>query len=106
MLAVSGQLNLKMYGRGFDLFDKRGGLSGFEPVETFIPANQRRMIYAPQSPARTRSRLRCLRCPDAGQSTALRRRVHHSDSGAESVQQPLHARAIRCLRRPGEEECR
>ncbi|HEY6170155.1 MAG TPA: PSD1 and planctomycete cytochrome C domain-containing protein, partial [Verrucomicrobiae bacterium] len=32
MLAVSGRLNLKMYGRGFNLFDKRGGLSGFTPV--------------------------------------------------------------------------
>jgi hypothetical protein len=45
MLAVSGRLNLKMYGRGFDLFDKRGGLSGFAPVEIFTPDNQRRMIY-------------------------------------------------------------
>ena len=35
MLAVSGQLNLQMYGRGFDLFDQRGGLSGFKPIETF-----------------------------------------------------------------------
>jgi hypothetical protein len=33
MLAVSGRLNLKMYGRGYNLFDQRGGLSGFTPVE-------------------------------------------------------------------------
>ncbi|OYW15879.1 MAG: hypothetical protein B7Z55_14675, partial [Planctomycetales bacterium 12-60-4] len=34
MLAVSGRLNLQMYGRGFNLFDQRGGLSGFDPIET------------------------------------------------------------------------
>ena len=35
MLLVGGSLILKTGGRGFDLFDIRGGLSGFKPVESF-----------------------------------------------------------------------
>lgn len=73
MLTVSGQLNLKMYGRGFDLFDKRGGLSGFKPVETFKPENQRRMIYAHKVRRETAAVFGAFDCPDAGQSTAVRR---------------------------------
>lgn len=73
MLAVSGKLNLTMYGRGFDLFDKRGGLSGFKPVETFKPENQRRMIYAHKVRREPETVFGAFDCPDAGQSTALRR---------------------------------
>ena len=73
MLAVSGQLNLQMYGRGYDLFDKRGGLSGFNPVETFNAGNQRRMIYAHKVRRETETVFGAFDCPDAGQSTALRR---------------------------------
>jgi mono/diheme cytochrome c family protein len=73
MLAVSSQLNLKMYGRGFDLFDKRGGLSGFAPVETFTQVNQRRMIYSHKVRREPETVFGAFDCPDAGQSTALRR---------------------------------
>ena len=73
MLAVSGQLNLKMYGRGYNLFDKRGGLSGFDPVETFTPDNQRRMIYAHKVRREPETVFGAFDCPDAGQSTAIRR---------------------------------
>ncbi|MBK8094555.1 MAG: PSD1 domain-containing protein [Verrucomicrobiaceae bacterium] len=73
MLAVSGKLNFTMYGRGFDLFDKRGGLSGFKPVETFKPENQRRMIYAHKVRREPETVFGAFDCPDAGQSTALRR---------------------------------
>lgn len=73
MLAVSGQLNLTMYGRGFDLFDKRGGLSGFKPVEILTTANQRRMIYAHKVRREPEAVFGAFDCPDAGQSTALRR---------------------------------
>ena len=72
MLAVSGQLNLTMYGRGFDLFDKRGGLSGFNPVEKFAPENQRRMIYAHKVRREPDAVFGAFDCPDAGQSTATR----------------------------------
>jgi hypothetical protein len=73
MLAVSGKLNFTMYGRGFDLFDKRGGLSGFKPVEIFKPENQRRMIYAHKVRREPETVFGAFDCPDAGQSTALRR---------------------------------
>jgi hypothetical protein len=73
MLAVSGLLNSEMYGRGFDLFDKRGGLSGFQPVEKLEPANQRRMIYAHKVRRETEAVFGAFDCPDAGQSTARRR---------------------------------
>ena len=73
ILTVSGALNLQMHGRGFDLFDKRGGLSGFKPVEKFTPANQRRMIYAHKVRRESEAVFGAFDCPDAGQSTALRR---------------------------------
>ncbi len=73
MLAISGQLNLKMHGRGYDLFDKRGGLSGFNPVETSTPENQRRMIYAHKVRREPETVFGAFDCPDAGQSTAARR---------------------------------
>lgn len=72
MLAVSGKLNPKMYGRGFDLFDKRGGLSGFKPVEVSTPENQRRMIYAHKVRREPEAVFGAFDCPDAGQSTAVR----------------------------------
>jgi mono/diheme cytochrome c family protein len=72
MLAVSGKLNLRMYGRGFDLFDKRGGLSGFKPIEESTPENQRRMIYAHKVRREPEAVFGAFDCPDAGQSTAVR----------------------------------
>lgn len=73
MLAISGQLNVKMYGRGYDLFDKRGGLSGFNPVETSTLENQRRMIYAHKVRREPEAVFGAFDCPDAGQSAAARR---------------------------------
>ena len=73
MLAVSGGLNLAMYGRGYDLFDKRGGLSGFKPVEVSTPDNQRRLIYAHKVRREREAVFGAFDCPDAGQSTARRR---------------------------------
>ncbi|MEN9678409.1 MAG: hypothetical protein RIS76_4305 [Verrucomicrobiota bacterium] len=73
MLAVSGRLNPVMYGRGFDLFDKRGGLSGFKPVESFTADGLRRMIYAHKVRREREAVFGAFDCPDAGQSTAQRR---------------------------------
>lgn len=73
MLAVSGQLDLKMHGRGFDLFRERGGLSGFAPVETLTAENKRRMIYAHKVRREPEAVFGAFDCPDAGQSTAIRR---------------------------------
>ena len=73
MLAVSGRLDLNMFGRGFDLFDKRGGLSGFKPVESFTGDGLRRMIYAHKVRREREAVFGSFDCPDAGQSTARRR---------------------------------
>lgn len=73
MLAVSGELDLRMYGRGFDLFNNRGGLTGFIPVETFGPEGLRRMIYSHKVRREREAVFGAFDCPDAGQSTARRR---------------------------------
>lgn len=73
MLAVSGRLNLQMYGRGYNLFAQRGGLSGFTPIEQLTAENQRRMIYAHKVRRETEAVFGAFDCPDAGQSTAQRR---------------------------------
>ena len=73
MLAVCGRLDLKMHGRGFDLFDKRGGLTGFTPVESFTGEGLRRMIYAHKVRREREAVFGAFDCPDAGQSTARRR---------------------------------
>ena len=72
-LQVAGILNLKMFGRGFDLFDKRGGLSGFQPIESFSGDGLRRMIYAHKVRREREAVFGAFDCPDAGQSTARRR---------------------------------
>ncbi len=73
MLWVSGQLNLSMGGRGFDLFNNRGGLSGFKPVETYSGAGLKRMVYAHKVRREREAVFGAFDCPDAGQSTARRR---------------------------------
>ncbi|MFT5299996.1 MAG: mono/diheme cytochrome c family protein [Mariniblastus sp.] len=73
ILAVSGQLDLKMFGRGYNLFDKRGGLSGFQPVEQFSGEGLRRMIYAHKIRRERDAIFGAFDCPDAGQSTPRRR---------------------------------
>lgn len=73
ILAISGRLNLTMGGRGFDLFDKRGGLSGFQPVEVFEQEGLRRMIYAHKVRRETDAVFGAFDCPDGGQSAPRRR---------------------------------
>jgi mono/diheme cytochrome c family protein len=73
MLSVSGRLNLAMGGRGFDLFNNRGGLSGFQPVESYSGDGLRRMIYAHKVRREREAVFGAFDCPDAGQSTARRR---------------------------------
>ncbi len=73
ILAVSGQLNLKTGGPGFDLFQSRGGLSGFPPVENFAGEGLRRMIYAHKIRMEPDSIFGAFDCPDAGQSVSRRR---------------------------------
>jgi Protein of unknown function (DUF1553)/Protein of unknown function (DUF1549)/Planctomycete cytochrome C len=73
MIAVSGQLDPSTGGPGFDLFDKRGGLTGFEPIESFTKGGLRRMIYAHRVRREREAVFGAFDCPDAGQSTSRRR---------------------------------
>jgi hypothetical protein len=72
MLAVSGRLDLKAGGPGFDLFTARGGLSGFPPVTKFKGEGLRRMIYAHKIRMEPDSVFGAFDCPDAGQSVSRR----------------------------------
>jgi hypothetical protein len=73
MLAVSGKLDVRMYGRGFNLFNQRGGLSGFIPVESFSGDGLRRMIYSHKVRREPEAVFGAFDCPDAGLSTSRRR---------------------------------
>ncbi len=72
MLAVSGRLNLTEGGPGFNLFEQRGGLSGFTPIESFTDDGLRRMIYAHKVRRERDAVFGAFDCPDAGQSTPRR----------------------------------
>jgi len=63
---MSGRLNLKMGGPGFDFFKTRGGLSGFPPVEEFTADELRRMIYAHKIRMEPVPVFGAFDCPDAG----------------------------------------
>ena len=73
LLASSGQLNRLRGGPGFDLFDRRGGLSGFEPIEDVTPAGARRMVYAHRVRRERDAVFGAFDCPDGGQSVDRRR---------------------------------
>ncbi|NQV25829.1 MAG: DUF1553 domain-containing protein [Rhodopirellula sp.] len=72
MLAVSGELNLKMGGPGFNFFKTRGGLSGFPEVDEFGPEEMRRMIYSHKIRMERVPVFGAFDCPDAGQATPAR----------------------------------
>jgi hypothetical protein len=72
MLAVSGELNLKMGGPGFNFFKSRGGLDGFPPVEQFTADELRRMVYAHRVRREPVPVFGAFDCPDNGQSMPRR----------------------------------
>ncbi len=72
LLQVSGKLNLKMGGSGFNFFKSRGGLSGFPPVTDFDENGFRRMIYAHKIRMESVPVFGAFDCPDAGQPTPVR----------------------------------
>lgn len=72
ILAINGNLNLEMGGRGYNLFNQRGGLSGFTPIETFDKNGLRRMIYAHKVRRERDAIFGAFDCPDGGQSAPQR----------------------------------
>lgn len=73
LLSISGHLHFKMGGKGFNLFDKRGGLTGFNPIETFKADGLRRLIYAHKVRRERDPVFGTFDCPDGGQSMPRRR---------------------------------
>ena len=73
ILAINGQLDRSMGGPGYDQFDKRGGLSGFRPVERYRGEGLRRMIYAHKVRRERDAIFGAFDCPDGGQSAPQRR---------------------------------
>ncbi|QDT08503.1 PSD1 and planctomycete cytochrome C domain-containing protein [Planctomycetes bacterium K23_9] len=67
ILQASGKLNSQMGGRGFNLFQQRGGLSDYKPLETFDHEGWRRMIYAHKIRMQSVDVFGTFDCPDAGQ---------------------------------------
>jgi hypothetical protein len=74
MLQVSGELNLQAGGPGFSFFGSRGGLNGFPPIESFTPAEMRRMVYSHRVRMEAVPVFGAFDCPDAGQSMPRRGR--------------------------------
>ena len=74
ILSISGKLNLKKGGRGFDFFNQRGGLSDYHPKETFEEDGWRRMIYAHKVRMQSVDIFGAFDCPDAGQMKPRRTR--------------------------------
>lgn len=72
ILAISGNLNLKQGGPGFNFFKTRGGLSGFPEVEEFTSNELRRMIYAHKIRMEPVPIFGAFDCPDAGLPTPRR----------------------------------
>ncbi|PQO25808.1 hypothetical protein C5Y96_23670 [Blastopirellula marina] len=73
ILSINENLNLEMGGPGFSLFDKRGGLSGFSPIESFEKDGLRRMIYSHRVRRERDPVFGAFDSPDYGQSTPRRR---------------------------------
>ncbi len=74
ILQVSGKLNLAAGGRGFSLFNQRGGLADYKPKETFDESGWRRMVYAHRVRMIPVDIFGAFDCPDAGQMKPKRTR--------------------------------
>jgi hypothetical protein len=75
ILAVSGTLDLRMGGRGFDLFQPNSNyVKVYLPKTEFGPAEWRRMIYQAKPRMRLDDTFGAFDCPDAGQ-VAPRRNI-------------------------------
>ena len=75
ILAVSGNLDLTMFGPGFDLFEPNSNyVKVYTPKKTFGPAEWRRMIYQSKPRMQLDDIFGNFDCPDAGQIAPRRSR--------------------------------
>ncbi|MBQ16197.1 MAG: hypothetical protein CMJ65_03630 [Planctomycetaceae bacterium] len=75
ILAVSGKLNLRMYGPGFDFYDNPGNTFGdYVAKEEFTEAGWRRMIYGTRIRLQRPGVFGAFDCPDGGRMAPKRSR--------------------------------
>ncbi len=75
ILAVSGKLNLQMYGPGFDFYDNPGNSFGdYVAKEEFTAAGWRRMIYGTRIRLQRPGVFGAFDCPDGGRMAPKRSR--------------------------------
>lgn len=75
MLAVSGKLDLKMGGPGFDLFEPNNNyVKVYNSKQEFGPAEWRRMVYQSKPRMQLDDTFGAFDCPDAGQIAPKRNR--------------------------------
>ncbi|EDY18869.1 protein of unknown function DUF1549 [Chthoniobacter flavus Ellin428] len=73
ILAVSGKLDLRMGGPGFDLFESNDNyVKVYTPRKEFGPAEFRRMVYQSKPRVQLDDVFGAFDCPDAGQITPRR----------------------------------
>jgi hypothetical protein len=73
ILAVSGKLDLRMGGPGFDLFEPNTNyVKVYTPKKTFGPAEWRRLIYQSKPRMQLDDTFGAFDCPDGGQITPKR----------------------------------
>jgi len=75
ILAVSGALDRRMGGPGFDLFEPNDNyVKVYTPKRTFGPAEWRRLVYQTRPRMRPDDTFGAFDCPDAGQTAPSRTR--------------------------------
>lgn len=75
ILAVSGNLDLSMFGPGFDLFEANANyVKVYTPKKTFGPPEWRRMVYQSKPRMQLDDVFGTFDCPDAGQIAPRRPR--------------------------------
>ncbi len=75
ILQVSGKLDLRMGGPGFDLFEPNGNyVKVYTPKKEFGPAEWRRMVYMTKPRMRLDDTFGAFDCPDGGQIAPRRNR--------------------------------
>ena len=100
ILFVSGELNLKMGGPGFNFFQTRGGLSGFPPLEKQSANELRRTIYSHKIRMEPIPVFGAFDCPDAGQPSPSRGQSTTAIQALNLFNSELiHRRAIAFARR-------
>jgi hypothetical protein len=83
LLAVSGKLDLRMGGAGFDLFEPNTNyVKVYTPKKDFGPAEWRRMIYQNKPRMQLDDTFGAFDCPDAGQIAPLR---HSSTTALQAL---------------------